>query len=179
MVETRVVVTCAACGVFWADGSPPSCGDPGHEHPRFEVHHHRSPVTMPDGTTITAVSFDGADPYRRPEAPDFGLYLDHRWSPPWPHAHLDWPDFGVPADAELVVTALADPLERARHDERVELGCLGAHGRTGTALAVAAVLCGVAPQEAVEWVRATYCDQAIETAEQEAFVATIDGDRRG
>jgi protein-tyrosine phosphatase len=128
---------------------------------------------MPDGTTITAVSFDDADPYSRVAPPDFGLYLDRRWSPPWPHAHLDWPDFGVPDDPDLVLSALAELLARAQNRERVEIGCLGAHGRTGTALAAAAILCGLPPQDAVDWVRTTYCDRAIETAEQEAFVATI------
>lgn len=133
---------------------------------------------MPDGSTITAVSFDEADPYSRDEPPDFGLYLDHRWSPPWPHVHVDWPDFGVPADPDVLVAALVDLLERARHQERVEIGCLGAHGRTGTALAAAAELCGLPPQEAVAWVRTTYCDQAIETAEQEEFVAALTPESR-
>jgi hypothetical protein len=173
MFDSRIVVACRERGVFWPDSTRPACEDPSHEHPRFEVHHHRSPVTMPDGTTITAVSFDDADPYSRVAPPDFGLYLDRRWSPPWPHAHLDWPDFGVPDDPDVVLSALAELLARAQNRERVEIGCLGAHGRTGTALAAAAILCGLAPQDAVDWVRTTYCDRAIETAEQEAFVATI------
>jgi hypothetical protein len=173
MVETRIVISCRDVGVFWQDGGTPSCTDPSHEHQRFEVHHHRSPVTMPDGTTITAVSFDDADPYRRDEPPDFGLYLDPRWRPPWRHMHLDWPDFGVPDAPDPVVAALAGLLERARNHERVEIGCLGAHGRTGTALAVAAILCGIPPQDAVDWVRTTYCDRAVETEAQQAFVAAI------
>jgi hypothetical protein len=51
---------------------------------------------LPDGTEVTAVSFDAADPYIREQPPDYGLYLDHKWQPPWAHDHLDWPDFGVP-----------------------------------------------------------------------------------
>jgi protein-tyrosine phosphatase len=131
---------------------------------------------MPDGTTIVAVSFDDADPYARDEPPDFGLYLDRRWSPPWPHARLDWPDFGLPDHPDGVIVALTELLRRAQNHEHVEIGCVGAHGRTGTALAVAAILCGVAPDDAVAWVRTTYCDRAIETAEQEAFVAAIERD---
>jgi protein-tyrosine phosphatase len=43
-------------------------------------------------------------------------------------------------------------------------------GRTGTVLACMAVLAGVPPPEAVEWVRANYRPEAVETVEQEAWV---------
>jgi hypothetical protein len=46
-------------------------------------------------------------------------------------------------------------------------------GRTGTALACLAVLGGVVPGEAIAWVRANYCPKAVETDEQEAFVAGL------
>jgi hypothetical protein len=138
-----------------------------------DPHVHRSVVRLPDATTVTAVSFDAHDPYRRDEPPDFGLYLDARWAPPWDHAHLDWPDFGVPAAPELVAPALQDLLDRARQGQRVEIGCLGGHGRTGTAVAWLAVLTGEAPDTAVLWVRANYCPDAVETDEQEAFVARL------
>ena len=64
-------------------------------------------------------------------------------------------------------------LARARAGEKVELGCLGGHGRTGTALACLAVLGGYPHEEAFAWVRADYCPSAIETAEQEAFVLAL------
>jgi len=54
--------------------------------------------------------------------------------------------------------------------ERVEVGCAGGLGRTGTVLACMASLGGVPPGEAVAWVRANYRPAAVETAEQEAFV---------
>lgn len=173
MVPTRIYFACGELGVFWQEGEPPGCADAAHEHQRFEVHHHRTPVTLPDGAVITAVSFDAADPYARDREPDFGLYLDRRWQPPWSHAHVDWPDFGVPDDTAVVTAALEDLLGRARAGERVEIGCLGAHGRTGTALAALGVLSGVPADDAVRWVRAAYCDRAIETPEQEAFVAAL------
>jgi hypothetical protein len=161
--------------MFWRlDGEPAKCVDASHEHQRFEVHRHRTIVVMPDGTEVTAVSFDATDPYTRDEPPDFGLYLDDQWKPPWPHEHLAWPDFGVPDDRALVVAALRSLLERARAGEHVEIGCLGGHGRTGTALACLAVLCGHPSGGAVAWVRSEYCDKAVETDEQEAFVAELD-----
>ncbi len=119
------------------------------------------------------MSFGSADPYARDESPDFGLYLDERWRPPGPHDYLDWPDFSVPGDPVLVVAALASLLHRARTGQRVEIGCYGGHGRTGTALACLAILCGQAPDEAVSWVRATYCERSVETDEQEAFARNL------
>ncbi len=55
----------------------------------------------------------------------------------------------------------------------VEVGCLGGHGRTGTALACLAVLTGTPANEAVAWVRANYCAHAVETEAQEALVAAF------
>jgi protein-tyrosine phosphatase len=134
------------------------------------VHVHRTSVTLIDGTVVVGVTFLEDDPYSREASPTFGLYLDERWSPPWPHSHVDWPDFGLPADPDAFGVALRDALARASHGERVEVGCLGGHGRTGTALACLAVLAGTPASEAVAWVRANYCDHAVETGAQEAFV---------
>ena len=136
-----------------------------------EHHVHRTRVQLADDVTVTAVTFVADDPYARADPPGFGLYLDETWAPPWPHAHLDWPDFGVPGDLDALRRALQDLLDRARAGESVEVGCLGGHGRTGTALACLAVLTGTPADEAVAWVRASYCARAVETEEQEAFVA--------
>ncbi|MVA77072.1 protein phosphatase [Auraticoccus sp. F435] len=99
--------------------------------------------------------------------------MDPRWRPGWPHDHHAWPDLGVPDDASAALAALAALLARARDGEQVEIGCLGGHGRTGTALAALAVLTGEDPRSAVAWVRARYCPMAVETAEQEEWVASL------
>ena len=171
MTEVRTVVVCAECRMPWYADEPAKCTTPGHTHRQLELHRHRSVVTLPGGTRVTAVSFDAEDPYTRDDSPDFGLYLDHRWQPPWPHDHLDWPDFGVPEKMPPVITALQSVLDKARAGQRVEIGCLGGHGRTGTALACLAVMSGHPAADAVDWIRATYCAKAVETPEQEAFVA--------
>jgi protein-tyrosine phosphatase len=88
---------------------------------------------------------------------------------------VTWPDFGTPHDAGELEYALRSLLERARVGERVEVGCLGGHGRTGTALACLAAMTGSPPEDAVGWVREFYCDRAIETSEQEAFIAARSG----
>jgi protein-tyrosine phosphatase len=139
----------------------------------FETHRHLSPVVLPDGTQVTAASFDPVAPYSRDCDPDYGLYFDSRWQPPWDHDHIDWPDFGVPANTEDVVQALKTVLERARSGQDIEVGCLGGHGRTGTALACLAVLTGLSALDAVAWVRSRYCAEAVETPEQEAFIAAL------
>lgn len=173
-VVTRVVLACLECRTHWyAEAEAAKCTEPDHDHQRFDVHCHRAVVALPDGTEITAVSFDPVDGYVRDQPPDYGLYLDERWQPPWAHGHLDWPDFGVPDDPAPVVAALRSLLDRARAGDRVEVGCLGGHGRTGTALAGLAVLGGHSADDAVAWVRANYCVKAVETAEQEAFVANL------
>lgn len=138
-------------------------------------HSHRTAVLLPDGSTIVAVSYDSADPYRRERLPDFGLYLDPLWKPSWPYAHIAWPDFGVPDQPDTVAPALCDLRERAHRGQRVELGCLGGHGRTGSALAWLVVLTGHPPGDAVAWVRHNYCKQAVETPAQEQFIAGLDG----
>lgn len=135
------------------------------------LHAHLDIVVLPDGSPLTAASLFAG--YERRTVPDFALYLDPLWQPPWPHAHLDWPDYGAPADPGATIRALDDLLSRARAGQHVEVGCLGGHGRTGTALGCMAVLAGLAPGEAVEWVRAIYCPLAIETDGQAAFVEGV------
>jgi hypothetical protein len=176
VTDIRSIVVCAQCELHWyEDDEPAKCTVPDHDHQRLDLHIHRSALVLPDGTDVTAVSFDARDPYARDEATDFGLYLDPQWDPPWSHDHLDWPDFGVPSDSVPVVAALRSLLERARGGDRVELGCLGGHGRTGTALACLAILSGVPPSEAVTWVRENYCSNAVESRQQEAFVIAFLG----
>jgi hypothetical protein len=140
--------------------------------PIVHPHLHRDAVTFADGTTVVGARFLVEAPYAPEEVPAFGLYFDEHWAPPWDHVQLPWADFGVPDAAELRF-ALEDLLGRARRGERVEVGCLGGHGRTGTALACLAVLTGTPPDDAVAWVRAAYCEKAVETDEQRAFVAAF------
>lgn len=138
---------------------------------RYERHRHLSPVLLPDGTRLIAASFDPS--YSRTREPDYGLYLDSRWQPPWAHDHVEWPDFGLPANTGTFTNQLKAVLERARSGQDVEVGCLGGHGRTGTALACLAVLAGHPATDAVAWVRAGYCAKAVETQGQEAFIAAF------
>jgi hypothetical protein len=175
VVKIRSLVVCEESGLYWDPVVEPArCISEDHQHRIITVHVHLDLVVLPDGTTVTAASFDPEDPYSRDEWPRFGLYLDSKWQPPWDHAHLVWPDFGIPTDRRSVRVHLIDLHDRARSGEQVELGCLGGHGRTGTALAYLAVLSGLPAADAVAWVRANYCSEAIETPDQETFVAVLD-----
>lgn len=55
-------------------------------------------------------------------------------------------------------------------NERVEISCRGGGGRTGSALAVLAVLSGVDPEDAVGWIRRHYRTRAVETPWQQTWV---------
>jgi len=125
-------------------------------------------VVFPDGTAVTACGLRE----RRvdDEGRDFGLYMDPRWAPTWPAELIDWEDFGLPADPERAAAQIRAAFDRARAGERVEVGCAGGLGRTGTVLACMAVLSAVPPSDAVAWVRANYDPRAVETPEQETLV---------
>jgi hypothetical protein len=125
-------------------------------------------VKLPNGIVVKASSLfdrDEIDPDR-----DFGLYMDSRWSPTWPANIIDWPDFGVPAKSHEAAHQIQSAFDRACGGERLEIGCLGGTGRTGTVLACLAILAGVAGDEAVDWVRRNYNPRAVETRDQEQWV---------
>ena len=76
----------------------------------------------------------------------------------------------LPTDTRRAVEVLAGAHARAG-DERVEIACGGGVGRTGTALALLAVMSGLAPADALRWVRETYHPRAAETPWQRRWVA--------
>jgi hypothetical protein len=143
------------------------------------VHDHGIEVVLPDGTRIRALSI--AERREIDHERDFGLYMDALWKPTWPAELTAWVDRGVPSDPERAAAQITEAFARARAGERVEIGCLGGRGRTGTVLAAMAVLARVAPTEAVRWVREHYDAEAVETREQEEWVlwfATLRGTTR-
>jgi hypothetical protein len=103
--------------------------------------------------------------------PEFGVYLVARDPRPfgWPAEWVRWRDFSLPSDRAAAEAVLLEVWRRCA-DERVEIGCNGGRGRTGTALACLAVLDGVSVAEAVQFVRAGYDRRAVETPWQRWFV---------
>ena len=125
-------------------------------------------VLFPDGTRITASALNARQ--QDTSDRDFGLYMDPAWAPTWDAKVIDWPDFGLPADEEMAANQIMAAFGRAKNKERVEIGCIGGLGRTGTVLACMAVLAGISADQAVEWVRNNYDLHAIETQEQAEWV---------
>jgi protein-tyrosine phosphatase len=124
--------------------------------------------------------------------PDVGFYLDGSWSagvlvcspgfrPPFaqrPRSQIvvyPWPDLGAPRDPRRFARALRWLLGQASGGRRVEIGCAGGHGRTGTTLAGLLVLQGLSARSAIRRVRRAYREDAIESREQEAFVRDLAG----
>ncbi len=129
-------------------------------------------VRLPDGRLIRGTG--ARRPRGQAPAPEFAVYLlgrDPRVAD-WPYHWVRWPDFRLPASTEDAVDALREAHTRAA-SERVEIACGGGIGRTGTALAVLAVMSGVPADTAVEWVRTNYHPRAVETRRQRAWIATV------
>lgn len=123
--------------------------------------HRNFPITFPDETVVFASS-QHSRPADAPE-PDLSLYLDWSWQPSGPSYYLDWRDYDLPTSWLAAAKTIIDVYQRARQNLWVEVGCIGGHGRTGTAVAAMAVLSGIPATEAVEWVQTNYCEHAVET----------------
>ncbi len=104
-------------------------------------------------------------------SPTFGVYLLGSRPPavPWDARWLRWYDFWLPSDRGYAREVLHEAWTRAGTG-RVEIACGGGRGRTGTALACLAVLDGVPPEQAVNFVRAHYHPRAVETPWQRRYV---------
>lgn len=129
-------------------------------------------VEFPDGRRIRGRGLRRKLPVN--VEPEFGVYLLGR-APNiagWPSRWVRWRDFRLPESTDDAVTVLREAHQRAA-SERVEVACGGGIGRTGTALAVLAVLSGIAPDDAVIWVREHYHRRAIETRAQRRWIADV------
>lgn len=129
-------------------------------------------LRLPSGRLIRGRALRQTPPEGEP--PDFALVLTGREPihPSYAFRWVRWADFGLPADPADARDALREAWVRAA-EERVEVGCPGGRGRTGTALACLAVLDGVAASKAVDYVRRGYHRRAVETPGQQRFVRSF------
>lgn len=129
-------------------------------------------VELPDGRRVRGTGL--RRPRRGAPPPDLAVYLlgrDPRVTG-WEYQWVRWRDFRLPDSTEQAVAALRGAHRRAA-SERVEIACRGGIGRTGTAMAVLAIMSGVAPDDAVAWVRAHYHPRAVETRQQRRWVERV------
>lgn len=158
--------------------------------------HWRQPLELEEGATIFASAWLDRPDRDGPRSqggfsgqPDVGFYLDPKWasgtivaSPgaklPFAHGPRDrgsiiiypWEDWGVPESMPCLRRALTWLLKQIGDGKVVEVGCMGGHGRTGTALACMLVLQGLTAKRAINRIWSDYCEEAIETQRQIEFI---------
>ncbi|ALG11398.1 protein-tyrosine phosphatase family protein [Kibdelosporangium phytohabitans] len=137
--------------------------------------HLEGAIQLPNGTWIRGRGLRNPEPAGI--KPEYGLYLGtatlrrkHASSIDWPHDWLEWPDFLLPKDTAEAIRAIRKLFDTAGSGKRAELACSGGVGRTGTAMSCLAILAGVAPADAIPWVREHYNHRAVETPWQRKWV---------
>ncbi len=154
--------------------------------------HNRQPVAIGQHTVwATAWADSKADTQPHPA---LGVYLASCWlgeanvayvygckiQPPkgwYPSILVDWPDCQTP-DIDILRWLIKVVRRELELGKQIEIGCLGAHGRTGTLIAC---LIGqvehVGAAKAILAVRARLCEKCVECYEQVAIVYKILGER--
>ena len=129
-------------------------------------------VELPSGRRIRGRRLGGEVTVEVP--PTLAVHLAARCprEPPWERVWIRWRDFWVPADPDAATRVLRHAHRRAETD-RVEISCGHGVGRTGTALAAMGVLEGMAPEEAVAWVRAHYHPRAVDVPWQRRYLRQV------
>ena len=155
--------------------------------------HHRSSVEI-DGKIVLASASRDENKKNRHEArgkrkPDLSIYLDYSWidygdilghgyhvyaNGETPYIFVDWPDMkGIGLESLVRLEWIAR--KNITEGKRIEIGCLGGHGRTGTLLAcILSDLEGMNDaNEVVKEIRKRHCTKAVETATQVKLVGTF------
>lgn len=135
--------------------------------------HYDDEYTTWDGSTVFHISSMWNNRKEDEFVPDWGLYFDWGWRPWWRAEHIDWRDYSIPENFAIAFEQLLVAIEKAQAGVKVEMGCIGAHGRTGTALAVINVMLGCEAKEAIAHVREHHCEHAIESDVQEWWVEWV------
>ena len=95
-----------------------------------------------------------------------------------PRILIPWPDGNAPSDVKEITAIAKYVINCAFNGNKVRIGCIGGHGRTGTMAALLVLLSnpGLGSVAAIDYVRSNYCKKAIESYEQELFLSQIAGE---
>ena len=99
------------------------------------------------------------------------------YNEPLQGVYLPWQDRGVPTlDRCMMLLEWINPLIDA--GKRIEIACMGGHGRTGTLTAMIMLSrnAKLNAADAIKLVRTAYCDEAIESYTQEKAIYEIAGE---
>ncbi len=89
--------------------------------------------------------------------------------------YVEWKDFGV-IDQRLFECLINTVTQTLDQGKSVEIGCIGAHGRTGTLLTgIVARVEGLNAEDSIARIRQEYCGRAIETEGQKKMIHTLAG----
>lgn len=138
-----------------------------------KCHHDMDSFRLP-GAQHRNIKISAKHVHTPTNTPDYGLYAYSGWDPKCVATLLPWQDYGLPTVSyPKAAEAIKYAYDLATAGRIVEVGCMGGHGRTGTILACMAILSKpeMTPEDAVLWVRKVHCNEAIETNQQEWFVA--------
>jgi len=120
------------------------------------------------------IRISGSRRHTATTTPDLGVYAANCWNPDAPAIFIPWQDYGLPTVSfTSAAKSLVMAWNAAKDGDVVEFGCMGGHGRTGTMLACIAILADpdMTAEEAIKHVRHVHCYKAIESNEQEWFIA--------
>lgn len=134
-------------------------------------------VKAPPVDTILVLDLAGSIKFEtRPWVVTTPPELAHLKTPPPkppPYMKLDWPDRSEPqCELEWWAELLTSIQKAWPEGGRVIISCMGAHGRTGTAMA--AIILSTNPQisceNAIKFVRKQHCEKAIESDDQVEYL---------
>ncbi len=78
-------------------------------------------------------------------------------------------DMGIPTNVPRFLKMIEWLCTQLQNGRKVHVGCLGGHGRTGLVIS-AIVAQALKKKNAIQWVREHYCEKAVESSEQVAFL---------
>ncbi|KKN86813.1 hypothetical protein LCGC14_0263720 [marine sediment metagenome] len=162
--------------------------------PKPVCHHWQDEVAVGEyNLTVSGLLRADKKPY---SDPDLGIYLDAKWGEflqedmvtpgltgvashsesPAQFYIVVWKDFGTIDDARYagIIDLAVQYLKEGKH---VDIGCMGAHGRTGTVVAgILIKMEGLSAAKAITETRLRHCDEAIETFAQQRLIYTYAGE---